>query len=197
MKIRRVTITNLRALDYAQFEFDPQFTLIVGVNGVGKSTIIEALRICLSRILPHVTPSQSKAMSFSMEDIRIGSGIPFLDVVIQFEHDNQDFRYTRREWREKFAEDDEENIEKLERLIRDSERLSDRPRTLLRELVDTHRVYDTDVFMPSQSDLRKTKLTSRVATNGIFFSTNRSAVSHVRTSKAKAAGEKRPPMLKL
>jgi len=111
MKIKQMTVTNLRALEHVEFEFDPRINLIVGVNGVGKSTVLDALRICSSRILPSITKSRTKAMSFSIDDIR--SGLPFLDVDVSFQHNLHTFRYTRREWREKFAMDDKENIARI------------------------------------------------------------------------------------
>ena len=45
-----------------------------------------------------------------------------------------DFRFTRRQWRETFAADDTDNLDRLRRQILDSERLRERARTLLREL---------------------------------------------------------------
>lgn len=52
MKITRLSVANLRAFEQASFDFDPGFTLLVGVNSVGKTTVLEALRIGLSRLLP-------------------------------------------------------------------------------------------------------------------------------------------------
>ena len=51
MRVTALKHTNLRAIDAAEFRFQPGFNLIVGVNGVGKSTVLDALRICMSRIL--------------------------------------------------------------------------------------------------------------------------------------------------
>lgn len=186
MKIKRMTVTNLRALEHVEFEFDPLINLIVGVNGVGKSTVLDALRIGSSRILPLITKSRTKAMSFSIDDIR--SGRPFLDVDVSFEHNLHAFRYTRREWREKFATDDKENIEKLKREIRDSVRLRDRMRNMIRELDESQVVSDTDSFVPSQKELKKSASASKVAPNCIFFSTSRSVVSDAGASKSKAVG---------
>jgi recombinational DNA repair ATPase RecF len=52
MKITRLTVASLRAFEQATFDFDPGFTLLAGVNGVGKTTVLETLRIGLSRLLP-------------------------------------------------------------------------------------------------------------------------------------------------
>ena len=42
MKITHFKLTNVRVIESAEFRFHPDFNLIVGVNGVGKTTIIES-----------------------------------------------------------------------------------------------------------------------------------------------------------
>jgi energy-coupling factor transporter ATP-binding protein EcfA2 len=44
-------------------------TLIAGVNGIGKSTILHALAVVLSRALPQFTPSRPDPIYFSDDDI--------------------------------------------------------------------------------------------------------------------------------
>jgi predicted ATP-binding protein involved in virulence len=82
MKVTRLNVAGLRAFEQAQFEFDPTFTLLVGVNGVGKTTILEALRIGLSRLLPQFTASNSRPDAFAFDDIRVGD--PSLTVDLDF-----------------------------------------------------------------------------------------------------------------
>src|SRR5688572_8745378 len=77
MIVKSLRLTNLRAIEAAELHFRPGFNLIVGVNGVGKTSVLDALRICMSRLLPAITPSRAKAMSFGVADIR--TGFPFLD----------------------------------------------------------------------------------------------------------------------
>jgi predicted ATP-binding protein involved in virulence len=82
MKITRLSVANLRAFEQASFEFDPSFTLLVGVNGVGKTTVLEALRIGISRLLPQFTASKSRPEAFTADDIRVGD--PSLTVDLDF-----------------------------------------------------------------------------------------------------------------
>ena len=187
MRVTGLKLTNLRAIESAEFRFQPGLNLIVGVNGVGKSTVLDALRICMSRILPSITKSRTKAMSFSADDIR--SGFPFLDVGLLFEHNKQDFRFTRRQWNQSFVADDTQNIDRLKREILNSNRLRDRARNLLRELDTSHGVADTDNISPSHAALKKSASESQVGPNCIYFSTNRSIASSAVASKSKAAGE--------
>src|SRR6266404_2172267 len=109
MRVTGLKLANLRALETAEFNFKPGFNLIVGVNGVGKSSVLDALRICISRILPSITTSRAKTMSFGVEDIR--GRFPFLDIALAFELAGEEFRFTRLQWRESVAADDPENLE--------------------------------------------------------------------------------------
>ena len=188
MRITSLKLANIRAIETAEFRFQPGFNLIVGVNGVGKSTVLDALRICMSRILPSATESRAKAMSFVSSDIR--SGFPFLDAELSLTIGVAEFRFTRRQWPEGFAADDVGNIEKLRREILDSERLRDRARNLLRELEESHGVSDSDTFAPSKAELKNAACAVAVAPNCVFFSTNRSVASDANTAKSKAAGGK-------
>ena len=188
MRITSLKLANIRAIETAEFRFQPGFNLIVGVNGVGKSTVLDALRICMSRILPSATESRAKAMSFVSSDIR--SGFPFLDTELSLTIGDDEFRFTRRQWPEGFAADDVGNIEKLRREILDSERLRDRARNLLRELEESHGVSDSDTFAPSKAELKNAACAAVVAPNCVFFSTNRSVASDANTAKSRAAGGK-------
>ena len=89
MQINHLKITNFRGFEQAEFEFQPGMNLIVGINGVGKSSVLDALRIAFSRILPELTDCQERRINFNIDDIMIGktelkveinvdiSGIPF------------------------------------------------------------------------------------------------------------------------
>jgi predicted ATP-binding protein involved in virulence len=80
MKITRLSIAGLRAFEQASFDFDPAFTLLVGVNGVGKTTVLETLRIGLSRLLPQFTASKSRLETFVITDIRVGDSSLTVDL---------------------------------------------------------------------------------------------------------------------
>ncbi|WP_160715350.1 AAA family ATPase [Chitinophaga solisilvae] len=97
MILKKIHITNLRAYSEAEFEFQPGMNLLVGINGVGKTTALEALRICLSQIQPEITASTNKKENFSANEIKIGN--ESLKVICDFELSNQpvkleiDFKY--------------------------------------------------------------------------------------------------------
>ena len=184
MIVTRLKLANVRGVEDAEFAFKGGINLIVGVNGVGKTTALDALRICFSRVLPGLTPSRAKAMSFERSDIRLG--FPFLNAVAHFEVGQQDYLFERREWRETVAVDDEENLAKLRREIIEAERLRERPRKLLRELATPQSLVDSDFYAPDKAALRNA-LSKDVLPLVVFYSTNRSVITATQ-SKGKTVG---------
>ena len=101
MLITKLQIVGLRSIEQAEFTFQPGMNLLVGVNGVGKTTVLDALRIGLSRVLPEVTSSRSPAIRFEESDIRIGD--KSLQVTFTFNFENVNFNFTIRRQREKIV----------------------------------------------------------------------------------------------
>ncbi len=48
MKINQISLANYRCFAQGTFQFHPEFNLIVGVNGTGKTALLEALSVALS-----------------------------------------------------------------------------------------------------------------------------------------------------
>jgi hypothetical protein len=70
MRVTSLKLTNIRAIEAAEFRFQPGFNLIVGVNGVGKTTVLEALGVELSAIVRHANSLKAKSGAFLGGDIR-------------------------------------------------------------------------------------------------------------------------------
>jgi predicted ATPase len=52
MKIRKLKIENLRGLSYVECDFDQPTNIIVGPNAIGKTTILEAIRLAKALLMP-------------------------------------------------------------------------------------------------------------------------------------------------
>lgn len=71
MQLKRLELAQVRVFEQAIFEFLPGMNLLVGVNGAGKSTVLDVLRILLSQTLPKFTAVRIKPLAFNTDDIRV------------------------------------------------------------------------------------------------------------------------------
>ncbi|MBK1644458.1 hypothetical protein CKO25_07275 [Thiocapsa imhoffii] len=69
MKLETLSLAHCGGFEQLDIAFEPDVTLIAGVNGVGKSTVLHALAVLLSRALPEFTPSRSAPLYFTDDDI--------------------------------------------------------------------------------------------------------------------------------
>ena len=73
MKVTYLNLTNLRSISSAEFRFKAGFNLIVGVNGVGKSSVLDALALCLTANVNQANGLRTRAGRFVSSDIRVGA----------------------------------------------------------------------------------------------------------------------------
>ena len=163
MRIKQLRVANLRVFEQAEFEFRPGMNLLVGVNGVGKTTVLDALRICLSKILPKVTPSRSRPLSFSGEDIRANAKA--LTVNCTFELRGAEFTFLVHKQRE--------------------ESVVHKPGVVREQTLDTP---DIQECQPELSTLPIQTKKVQKQPLGLFFSIRRSLVSDAAPSKTSASG---------
>ena len=73
MRVACLKLANVRRIKMAELDFRPGFNLIAGINGVGKTTILDALAVCLSDVVGHVNKLRRYRKPFAFNDIRIGA----------------------------------------------------------------------------------------------------------------------------
>jgi len=83
MRVTALKVANLRAIEAAAFRFQPGFNLIVGVNGVGKTSMLDALRVCLSAVAKQANQLRAPVESFTVDDIRVGADALSIDCGVQ------------------------------------------------------------------------------------------------------------------
>ncbi len=47
MRIDRLTVENFKGFEHREFSFHPQMNLLVGVNGAGKTSVLDALAVAV------------------------------------------------------------------------------------------------------------------------------------------------------
>lgn len=73
MRILELYLKNFRALEEDRvFQFSKNITIIAGINGKGKTAILDALVLVLSRMVPQISPSTSQKTTLKENDISIG-----------------------------------------------------------------------------------------------------------------------------
>jgi len=69
MKLERLSLVHCGGFEQIDIDFERDVTLIAGVNGVGKSTLLKVLAVLLSRAMPEFTPSRSAPNYFTNDEI--------------------------------------------------------------------------------------------------------------------------------
>lgn len=71
MQVHEIKLTHFRGLFNTEIKFQPGFNLIVGANGSGKTSVLNALRILLSQALPLFAKAPRYNQSFDVDDIMV------------------------------------------------------------------------------------------------------------------------------
>lgn len=165
MKITGLKVTNLRAFKHAEFSFQPGMNLIVGVNGVGKTTVLDALRICLARTIPKFTCfNRPKNTYFRDADFQIGTS--FMTISMNFTIYQQKYKYAIHKQKNE-----------SEPILEDNQKIL---------------TPDQEQFTPDTTPARKllirAKKTEPSQPIALFFSTRRSLATYASPSIARSKG---------
>jgi predicted ATP-binding protein involved in virulence len=150
MKLKSISLTNFRGFEQLEINFHERVNVIAGVNGVGKSSVLQALRVMFSHALPNLTVGKGSVVRLTDDDIFEGQ--PSLEIGAAFEIHDEPARITmqrvlpnearRAEWEERLNQIDREidsaQQVKIPALVR---RLREEKKTIEFNLSD-----DRDVF---------------------------------------------------
>ena len=73
MRVKSLFLKNVRAIEAATFRFAPGFNVIAGVNGVGKTSVLHSLAVCLSAVIKDARRLGRYGALFQPEDVRVGA----------------------------------------------------------------------------------------------------------------------------
>ena len=93
MRVTSLKLANLRAIEAAEFHFRPGFNLVVGVNGVGKTTVLDALAVCLSAAVRRANRLRRYEVRFDIADMRMGADALDVECVIESGEENARYGY--------------------------------------------------------------------------------------------------------
>ncbi len=89
MKIKKLHLKNFRGIADLKFEFHESVSTLVGVNGSGKSSILDCAAILLSKLTSAISTTKPGGRQFVPDDIRNGENTA--TGWIQVEHDGSLF----------------------------------------------------------------------------------------------------------
>ncbi len=74
MRIRELTLRNYRVYaEHPPFKFADRFTVVAGINGRGKTALLDGLALLCSRFLPHVSPARGPYRRIIPPDVNLGT----------------------------------------------------------------------------------------------------------------------------
>lgn len=83
MKVKNLKLFNFRGIQELSVNFTQRTTAFVGANGVGKSTVLDALAIALSQLTWRINGNHQRARSISQDDIRLGADFARIEVTVE------------------------------------------------------------------------------------------------------------------
>lgn len=87
MKLKKIQLKDFRPFKQLEMEFGEKITVLVGINGSGKSSILDLLAIMLSRLLGRIRSSKGTGRFFSDTDIRQNSNETVNTITIEFKQE--------------------------------------------------------------------------------------------------------------
>lgn len=85
MKINQLTLTNFRGIENMSLTFTEKVTAIVGVNGVGKSSVLDALAIAMSSYSCRLLGQANKSRDIALSDIYVSADYSRVAVEVEFQ----------------------------------------------------------------------------------------------------------------
>ena len=117
MIVKKLSLTNFRGFRQADFEFQPGVNVIAGVNGAGKSSILDALRVLLQLWVAEYVPGRHDKPRVQTDDIRFGEDAVDISAVVGYS--GNEYKCFVHTTREKTIPDDLGNVSSESRVTPD------------------------------------------------------------------------------
>ncbi len=75
MRVKRLVLEDYRAFGKLEMEFLGNLTVLVGVNGAGKSSVLDAISVLLSRLVDGIRTNSKRSLGFKELDIKNGRSV--------------------------------------------------------------------------------------------------------------------------
>jgi predicted ATP-binding protein involved in virulence len=184
--LTRLKLANVRAIETAEFRFHAGFNLIVGVNGVGKTTVLEAISRGLAQAIQKCSKISINEPPLSVKDIRQGA-IAAL-ITLDLEINGQALQVHEQRNRSEVASARPGELASKVDVHARSRR--GRLRKAQREAQETVSLDAGPKFLPDEQAFRTAADAARSQPLAVFYSTVRAHPSTSRARKQRAAGRR-------
>lgn len=96
MQIERISIDNFRGIREQKINLLPNINVFVGVNGAGKSTVLDAIAISLSWLVERIQKAGSTGMDIPTDSIKNSTN--YSSIVLQFLESNRMYEWKNIEF---------------------------------------------------------------------------------------------------
>ena len=95
MHLQTLTLTHFRAAQDLSLKLDRQLNILVGVNGAGKTTVLDAIALLLSWIPNRIQRSGASGLTIAEDDITLGQPFASLTATLIDEHTHLEWRSSK------------------------------------------------------------------------------------------------------
>jgi len=126
MKISKVTLRNFRAAKNLDIKLHEQMNLFVGVNGAGKSTVLQAVAYALIALVRKVHNSKNNSGFLHVSDIRRFEDQSLIEIDLSYDNEcySWNIERTRPGGNSLFSEKEEE-LNKLSKILKNKYKLEE------------------------------------------------------------------------
>jgi Predicted ATP-binding protein involved in virulence len=185
--VTRLQLRNVRAIEAAEFHFQRGFNLIVGVNGVGKTTVLEAISRGLAQAIHKSVKISTTEPNFSVKDIRHGAIVA--SITIDLEIGEQTLQVHDERFRSSTANARPGELASEVDVHASGFRRKGRLREAHRKAQETVSVETGPKFLPDENAFRTAAEAAGSQVLAVYYSTLR---AHPSTSKARKQRATRP-----
>ncbi len=83
MKVKMIKVRNFKGIDNLNIPFDGKSTIIFGINGAGKSTILRAIDLIYANVIAMLLSSRKKLAQLEYDDISYGKTKAEIGVAVE------------------------------------------------------------------------------------------------------------------
>lgn len=144
MRLDRLVLRDFRGFHRTVIDFDKQLTVLVGANGAGKTSVLDAIAILLDQYSARLLSIRATARRLSDYDTRANT--PETRIALEVEEDGKPYRWTlaKQGARERVLKPKSSELDSLNQLVR-----------YIADTAEDEQYYLTDTSLPIYYDQRR------------------------------------------